>query len=161
MRVWKLGDSISAETMMRAAETWKPCWKVPGVDRRTMSRFVAEVSAGDVLFAGHDFATGPSAEQLAEFFNSVHIRAIVAKSFAPEFERAASKYEFALLSYPDAVSTYEKGEYAAADDWLIKFILEAGPDAIRREPQVEMDTELGRLVVDGEVFSFEPPVCHT
>jgi hypothetical protein len=118
--------------------------------------FAKGVSTDDILFAGHDFAAGPSAERLAGLLDTARIRAIIAKSFDPDFERAAAKSDFAMISLPDAVKAYERGEYAPPDRWLVKFILEAGPDATSRQPCVELDVEKGRLVVDGMAFAFEP-----
>ncbi len=157
MRTWRFGDCVPAEALVPATDGRMPCRQASGIDRRMAARFTAGVAEDDILFAGHDFATGPLAEQLAGFLNVARVRAIVAKSFALVFERAATKGAFALISNPDAVNAYEYSEHAPADDWLVKFILEAGPDATRRTPQVELDIEHGRLVIDGTAFSFEPP----
>ncbi len=149
MRVWKFGDGVPSGALVRATDKRQPCKNVTGSDRRTAARFASDVAEGDLVFAGCDFAAGPEAERLAEFLDAARVRAVVAKSFAPEFEKAALHRHFDLIPSPEAVVVYEDHEYAPPDDWLIKFLLEAGPDATRRTPHVELDPEGRRLVIDG------------
>lgn len=156
MRTWRFGDRVAAEAIIPAPNCRSECWRTPSADRMLAAGFAKGVSADDILFAGHDFAAGSAAERLVGFLDTARIRAIVAKSFNPDFERAAAKSAFAMISLPDAVKAYERGEYAPPDRWLIMFILEAGPDATRRQPYVELDVEKGRLVVDEMAFAFEP-----
>lgn len=155
MRVWKFGDGVPAGALVPATGRCK-CWRtVPGVGRRAAARFVLDVAEGDMIFAGRDFGAGPEAERLAEFLDAVQLRAVVAKSFAPEFEKAVFHRHFDLIPSPEAVALYEDHECAPPDDRLIKFILEAGPDATRRTPQVELAPEGRRLVIDGLPIELE------
>ncbi len=165
MRVWKFGDHVPAHALVDAAERLRLSQKQKAieVDRRMIARFVAAVAEAedDLLLAGFDFGTGPSADALARFLNASHVRAVVAKSFAPEFAVAASSLDVALIAQANAVDTYEQNEYLPPDDCLIRYILEAGPDAMRRVPEVELDLHEGRLVIDGTPFTFAPPVHQT
>ena len=99
-------------------------YEILGVDRT--------VSEGDLIMGGWNFGCGSSREQPVLGLRAVGIKAIVARSFARIFYRAAINQGLILIECPGAVDAYTPG---------------AG---------IELDMDRGEIAVEGEKFSFPP-----
>lgn len=73
-------------------------------------KFSDNVSEGDIIIAGKNFGCGSSREQPVVGLKAVGIRAIIAKSFARIFYRAALNQGLILVECPEAVEAYEEGD---------------------------------------------------
>jgi 3-isopropylmalate/(R)-2-methylmalate dehydratase small subunit len=94
--------------------------------------FAGNVQAGDVLMAGENFGCGSSREQPVLGLKAVGIVAVVAKSFARIFYRAAINQGLVLVEAPEAVDAYSDGD------------------------EVSLDVEAGTIAVGGRDFTFPP-----
>jgi 3-isopropylmalate/(R)-2-methylmalate dehydratase small subunit len=71
--------------------------------------FAKNVKPGDLIFAGKNFGCGSSREQPALGLKAVGIQAVVAKSYARIFYRAAINQGLLLIECPDAIDSYQEG----------------------------------------------------
>ncbi|MBN1352645.1 3-isopropylmalate dehydratase, partial [candidate division KSB1 bacterium] len=78
-------------------------------------QFAAGVHEGDLIFAGKNFGCGSSREQPAIGLKGIGIQAVVAKSFARIFYRAAINQGLLLIECPQAVESYKKGAEVTFD----------------------------------------------
>ena len=77
--------------------------------------FAEKVSKGDILFAGKNFGCGSSREQPVVGLKAVGVQAIVAKSYARIFYRAAINQGLLLIECADAVDAYQTGDSVSLD----------------------------------------------
>ena len=82
--------------------------------------------------AGTNFGCGSSREQPVLGLKAVGISAVVAKSFARIFYRAAINQGLVLIEAPDAVDAYKDGD------------------------ELALDVEGGSITVGGNAFTFPP-----
>ena len=94
------------------------------------SDFAGGVEAGDLVFAGKNFGCGSSREQPVLGLKAVGVQAIVAKSFARIFYRAAINQGLLLVECTDAVDAYTEGD------------------------KVQLDAEAGEITIGDKSFSF-------
>jgi len=92
--------------------------------------FTKKVQEGDILFVGKNFGCGSSREQPVLGLRSVGVQAIVGKSFARIFYRAAINQGLLLVECPEAVEAYKDGD------------------------EVTFDAAEGKITVGGKEFSF-------
>jgi 3-isopropylmalate/(R)-2-methylmalate dehydratase small subunit len=92
--------------------------------------FAGGVAAGDLIFAGGNFGCGSSREQPVVGLKAVGLQAVVAKSYARIFYRAAINQGLLLVECAEAVDAYQPG----AD--------------------VRLDAEGGVIEVGEQTFSF-------
>lgn len=83
-----------------------------------------------VSLLGRNFGCGSSREQPALGLQAVKIQAVVGKSFARIFYRAAINQGLILIECPDAVDAYQEGS------------------------SVKLDLENGQVEIDGKSFTF-------
>ena len=92
MKVWKYGDNINTDMLFPGKYTYT-CSTAEEIKPHLLedldSSFSKDVSEGDLIFAGINFGCGSSREQPVVGLKAVGIKAIVAKSFARIFYRAA------------------------------------------------------------------------
>ncbi|MFH1745752.1 MAG: 3-isopropylmalate dehydratase [Planctomycetota bacterium] len=133
MKVWKYGDDINTDMLFPGKYTYT-CGTAEEIKPHLLEdldpEFAGGVSAGDILFAGKNFGCGSSREQPALGLKAVGIQAIVAKSFARIFYRAAINQGLLLVECADAVEAY------------------------RESDPVELDPQAGQIKVGGKVLSF-------
>ena len=77
--------------------------------------FTKKVQEGDILFVGKNFGCGSSREQPVLGLRSVGVQAIVGKSFARIFYRAAINQGLLLVECPEAVDAYKDGDEVTFD----------------------------------------------
>jgi len=117
-KVWKYGDDINTDMLFPGKYTYT-CSTAEEIKPHLLEDldpgFAANVKAGDVIFAGKNFGCGSSREQPALGLRAVGIQAVVAKSFARIFYRAAINQGLLLIECPDAVDAYREGDEVALD----------------------------------------------
>lgn len=133
MSVWRYGDDINTDMLFPGKYTYT-CATAEEIKPHLLEdldpEFAKRVQPGDVLVAGSNFGCGSSREQPALGLKTVGIAAVVAKSYARIFYRAAINQGLLLIECPAAV------------------------EACRGDSTVEIDAEGGRITVDGREFTF-------
>ena len=113
MKVWKYGDDINTDMLFPGKYTYS-CSTAEEIKPHLLEdldpEFAANVTEGDVLFAGKNFGCGSSREQPVVGLKAVGVQAIVAKSFARIFYRAAINQGLLLVECADAVDAYKDGD---------------------------------------------------
>jgi 3-isopropylmalate/(R)-2-methylmalate dehydratase small subunit len=135
MTVFKYGDDINTDLLFPGRYTYT-CSKaeeiLPHLLEDLDPNFAKTVQAGDLIMAGENFGCGSSREQPALGLKAVGIQAVVAKSFARIFFRAATNQGLVLVECPKAVEAYQEGA------------------------EVALDLSSGEISVGGKTFSFPP-----
>jgi 3-isopropylmalate/(R)-2-methylmalate dehydratase small subunit len=136
LRVWKYGDDINTDMLFPGKYTYT-CSTAEEVKPHLLEdldpEFAGAVRAGDILMAGENFGCGSSREQPVLGLKAVGVAAVVAKSFARIFYRAAINQGLVLVEAPDAVDAYREGD------------------------EVVLDVAAGTITVGGREFRFPPP----
>ncbi len=133
MTVFKYGDDVNTDLLFPGRYTYT-CAKaeeiLPHLLEDLDPGFAKAVKPGDLVMAGKNFGCGSSREQPALGFKAAGIEAVVAKSFARIFFRAAINQGLLLVECPGAVEAYREGD------------------------PVRLDAAKGEITVGGKVFSF-------
>ncbi|MBN2447692.1 MAG: 3-isopropylmalate dehydratase [Phycisphaerae bacterium] len=133
MHTWHYGNDINTDMLFPGKYTYT-CSTAEEIKPHLLEdldpTFAAGVREGDLILAGSNFGCGSSREQPALGLRSVGIVAVVAKSFARIFYRAAINQGLLLIECPEAVDAYKDGS------------------------KVELDIAGSRIMVDGKVFGF-------
>ena len=118
MKVWKYGDDINTDMLFPGKYTYT-CSTAEEIKPHLLEDldpvFAGNVAAGDILLAGKNFGCGSSREQPALGLKAVGVQAIVAKSFARIFYRAAINQGLLLVECPDAVEVFKEGDRVELD----------------------------------------------
>jgi 3-isopropylmalate/(R)-2-methylmalate dehydratase small subunit len=133
MNVWRYGDDINTDMLFPGKYTYTcstPEEIKPHLLEDLDPLFAKQVRPGDLVLAGKNFGCGSSREQPVVGLKAVGIAAIVAKSYARIFYRAAINQGLLLIECPEAVNAYKKGD------------------------QVILNVEKGTVQVGAAVFSF-------
>jgi 3-isopropylmalate/(R)-2-methylmalate dehydratase small subunit len=133
MTVFKYGDDINTDLLFPGRYTYT-CAKAEDILPHLLEdldpEFAKMVRSGDILLAGKNFGCGSSREQPALGLKALGLQAVVAKSFARIFFRAAINQGLPLVECPEAVDAYAPGDAVA------------------------LDVALGTISVGANVFSF-------
>jgi 3-isopropylmalate/(R)-2-methylmalate dehydratase small subunit len=133
MRVWKYGDDINTDMLFPGKHTYT-CSTAEEIKPHLLEdldpEFAGAVRPGDLIFAGTNFGCGSSREQPVVGFKAVGVQAVVAKSYARIFYRAAINQGLLLVECADAVEAFKEGDAVA------------------------LDAEAGTVTVAGRTFSF-------
>jgi 3-isopropylmalate/(R)-2-methylmalate dehydratase small subunit len=119
MNIWQYGDDINTDMLFPGRYTYTCSTAeeiIPHLLEDLDSEFASRVTAGDILMAGKNFGCGSSREQPALGFKAVGLQAIIAKSFARIFYRAAINQGLILVECPDAVDAYQPGKTVSIDN---------------------------------------------
>ena len=118
MKVFKYGDDINTDLLFPGRYTYT-CGKaeeiLPHLLEDLDKEFAGKVRLGDVILAGKNFGCGSSREQPALGLKAVGLQAVVAKSFARIFFRAATNQGLLLVECPAAVDAYKAGDTVSLD----------------------------------------------
>lgn len=136
MKVWKYGDDVNTDQLFPGKYTYTcstPEEIKPHLLEDLDPEFAKNVREEDIILAGKNFGCGSSREQPVVGLKSVGLQAVVAKSFARIFYRAAINQGLALIECPEAVETYREGN------------------------EVELDLGEGKLRIGDKSFSFPRP----
>ncbi len=135
MTVFKYGDDINTDLLFPGRYTYT-CGKaeeiLPHLLEDLDKDFASKVKPGDMILAGKNFGCGSSREQPALGLKAVGISAVVAKSFARIFFRAATNQGLLLVECPAAVDAYAPGD------------------------EVVLDLGKGQITVGGRAYAFPP-----
>jgi len=133
MNVWKYGDDINTDMLFPGKYTYT-CSTAEEIRPHLLEDldpdFAARAAEGDVVLAGKNFGCGSSREQPVVGLRSVGVQAIVAKSFARIFYRAAINQGLLLVECADAVNAYQQGD------------------------EVQLDAQAGQIRVGQKSFAF-------
>ncbi len=133
INIWHYGDDINTDMLFPGKYTYT-CSTAEEIKSHLLEdldpNFASNVSAGDLIFAGKNFGCGSSREQPALGLKAVGIQAVVAKSFARIFYRAAINQGLLLFDCPEAVDAYQLGD------------------------SVQLELAKSEIVVAGKKFSF-------
>ncbi len=133
MKVWRYGDDVNTDLLFPGKYTYT-CSTAPEILPHLLEdldpAFAKGVKAGDLILAGRNFGCGSSREQPALGLKVVGLQAVVAKSFARIFYRAAINQGLLLVECPAAVDAYGEGD------------------------PVELDPAAGTITVAGRRFAF-------
>jgi 3-isopropylmalate/(R)-2-methylmalate dehydratase small subunit len=135
VKVWKYGDDINTDMLFPGKYTYTcatPDEIRPHLLEDLDPEFATSVSPGDIVMAGSNFGCGSSREQPVLGLKAVGVDAVVAKSFARIFYRAAINQGLVLIEAPEAVDAYRPGD------------------------EVVLDVEAGKITVGGREFTFPP-----
>jgi len=133
MKVWFYGDDINTDMLFPGKYTYtcsQPDEIKPHLLEDLDPGFAQGVKPGDLIMAGKNFGCGSSREQPVVGLKAVGIAAIVAKSFARIFYRAAINQGLLLIECPEAVAAYQPGS------------------------RVELAVPAARITVGNNTFSF-------
>jgi 3-isopropylmalate/(R)-2-methylmalate dehydratase small subunit len=132
-KIWKYENDINTDMLFPGKYTYT-CSTAEEIKPHLLEdldpEFAKNVQAGDLIFAGTNFGCGSSREQPALGLRAVGIKAVVAKSYARIFYRAAINQGLLLIECPEAVDAYEGGE------------------------PVELELEKGEIKIVNKSFSF-------
>lgn len=135
MAVFKYGDDINTDLLFPGRYTYT-CSKaeeiLPHLLEDLDPEFAKKVKPGDILIAGENFGCGSSREQPALGLKAAGIEAIIAKSYARIFFRAAINQGLLLIECGEAADAYSEGD------------------------EVKLDAAGGTVSVSGKKFSFPP-----
>ena len=113
MKIWKYEDDINTDMLFPGKYTYS-CSTAEEIKPHLLEdldpEFAGQVSEGDLIFAGKNFGCGSSREQPVLGLKAVGIRAIVAKSFARIFYRAAINQGLLLVECRPAVEAFKEGD---------------------------------------------------
>jgi 3-isopropylmalate/(R)-2-methylmalate dehydratase small subunit len=113
MTVYKYGDDINTDMLFPGKYTYTCSTAeeiLPHLLEDLDPDFSGSVQEGDLLMAGSNFGCGSSREQPVLGLKAVGIQAVVAKSFARIFYRAAINQGLLLVECPEAVDAFESGD---------------------------------------------------
>ena len=135
MNVYKYGDDINTDLLFPGRYTYT-CSKaeeiLPHLLEDLDKDFASKVRPGDVILAGKNFGCGSSREQPALGLKAAGVQAVVAKSFARIFFRAATNQGLLLVECPEAIEAYRPGD------------------------EVNLDVAGGKITVGGKPYGFPP-----
>ena len=111
--VWKYGDDINTDMLFPGKYTYTCSAAdeiIPHLLEDLDPNFAQSVKSGDIIMAGKNFGCGSSREQPALGLRAVGIEAVIAKSYARIFYRAAINQGLLLIECPEAVEAYQNGD---------------------------------------------------
>ena len=118
MNIWKYGDDINTDMLFPGKYTYS-CGTaeeiLPHLLEDLDPEFAGKAAKGDILFAGKNFGCGSSREQPVVGLKAIGIKAIVAKSYARIFYRAAINQGLLLIDCAEAVDAYKQGDSVSLD----------------------------------------------
>ena len=133
MKIWTYGDNIDTDMLFPGKYVYTCSVAeeiIPHLLEDLDPSFSKNVKEGDIIIAGKNFGCGSSREQPVIGLKAVGIKAVIAKSFARIFYRAAINQGLFLIECPEAIDYFSKGKI------------------------VEIDMDGGKIVVGDKSFSF-------
>ena len=112
MTIWRYGDSINTDMLFPGKYTYTcstPTEIIPHLLEDLDPGFAGKAKEGDILLVGENFGCGSSREQPVVGLKAIGIKAIIGRSFARIFYRAAINQGLILLECPGAVEAYSDG----------------------------------------------------
>jgi len=113
MKVWVYGNDINTDMLFPGKYTYTcstPEEIKPHLLEDLDPSFSKQVQQGDIILAGNNFGCGSSREQPVVGLAAVGIKAVIAKSFARIFYRAAINQGLLLIECPEVVNDFKSGD---------------------------------------------------
>ncbi len=137
MKIWYYGDQdgINTDMLFPGKYTYtcsEPDEIIPHLLEDLDPEFAKNARPGDIILAGKNFGCGSSREQPVLGLKALGISAVIAKSFARIFYRAAVNQGLILIESPEAVNAYSIGK------------------------KVSLDLDKGKIYVGNDSFDFSP-----
>jgi len=113
MSVWAYGDDVNTDQLFPGKYTYTcstPPEIIPHLLEDLDPMFAPNARAGDIIIGGWNFGCGSSREQPVLGLKALGIKAVIAKSFARIFFRAAINQGLILIECPSAVDAYGPGK---------------------------------------------------
>jgi len=133
MNIWRYSDNIDTDMLFPGKYVYT-CSIAEEIKPHLLEdldpSFSKNVKKGDIIIAGKNFGCGSSREQPVIGLKAVGIKAVIAKSYARIFYRAAINQGLTLIECPKAVDYYFKGK------------------------NVEIDMNKGKIIVGDKSFLF-------
>ena len=133
MKVWAYGNDINTDMLFPGKYTYSCSTAeeiLPHLLEDLDPSFAKEAKKGDIILAGSNFGCGSSREQPALGLQALGVEAVVAKSFARIFYRAAINQGLLLVECAEAVDAFKPGD------------------------EVKVDAARGAVSVAGKLFEF-------
>jgi len=118
MKIWRYGDDINTDMLFPGKYTYSCATAeeiLPHLLEDLDKSFATQVARGDVILAGSNFGCGSSREQPALGLAAVGLQAVIAKSFARIFYRAAINQGLLLVECAAAVEAFRDGDSVTLD----------------------------------------------
>jgi len=118
MTVFRYGDDINTDLLFPGKYTYTCSTAeevLPHLLEDLDPEFAGRVAEGDVILGGSNFGCGSSREQPVLGLKAVGVAAVVAKSFARIFYRAAVNQGLVLVECPDAIDAWQEGDEVEVD----------------------------------------------
>jgi len=118
MTVYRYGDDVNTDMLFPGKYTYTCSTAeeiLPHLLEDLDPHFAAKVKPGDVIFGGSNFGCGSSREQPVLGLVAAGVAAVVAKSFARIFYRAAINQGLLLVECPAAVDAWREGDEVVVD----------------------------------------------
>jgi 3-isopropylmalate/(R)-2-methylmalate dehydratase small subunit len=133
MNIWRYDDNIDTDMLFPGKYVYT-CSIAEEIKPHLLEdldpTFSKNVKKGDIIIAGKNFGCGSSREQPVIGLKAVGIKAVIAKSFARIFYRAAINQGLVLIECPEAVEYYSK------------------------DKSVEIDMDNGKIIIGEKSFLF-------
>jgi 3-isopropylmalate/(R)-2-methylmalate dehydratase small subunit len=117
-RAWTYGDDVNTDMLFPGKYTYTcstPEEILPHLLEDLDPDFAEGVAPGDVILAGKNFGCGSSREQPVVGLRAAGLAAVVARSFARIFYRAAINQGLLLVECPEAVDAFTEGDPVSVD----------------------------------------------
>jgi len=118
MKVWRYGDDVNTDMLFPGKYTYSCSTAeeiLPHLLEDLDQAFASQAKRGDLILAGKNFGCGSSREQPALGLKALGLEAVVARSFARIFYRAAINQGLLLVECPEAVDAFGEGDAVALD----------------------------------------------
>jgi 3-isopropylmalate/(R)-2-methylmalate dehydratase small subunit len=118
MKVWHYGNDINTDMLFPGKYTYNCATAeeiLPHLLEDLDKAFAKEAKKGDVILAGSNFGCGSSREQPALGLHALGIEAVIAKSFARIFYRAAINQGLLLVECAEAIDAFKDGDEVKID----------------------------------------------
>ena len=118
MNIWTYGDNIDTDMLFPGKYVYTCSVAeeiIPHLLEDLDPSFSKNVREGDIIIAGKNFGCGSSREQPVIGLKAVGIKAVIAKSFARIFYRAAINQGLILIEAPGAVDYFSKDKNVDID----------------------------------------------
>jgi len=133
MNIWTYGDNIDTDMLFPGKYVYTCSVAeeiIPHLLEDLDPSFSKNVKEGDIIIAGKNFGCGSSREQPVIGLKAVGVKAVIAKSFARIFYRAAINQGLILIECPKAVDYFSK------------------------EKNIEIYMDSGKIIVGDKYYSF-------
>jgi 3-isopropylmalate/(R)-2-methylmalate dehydratase small subunit len=159
MKIWAYGDDINTDMLFPGKYTYtcaKPDEIKPHLLEDLDPEFAKTVQPGDIIFAGKNFGCGSSREQPVVGLKAVGIEAIVARSYARIFYRAAINQGLLLIECPEAVAAYARDMAGTAEvpDRSVKGTRSEMSDISVMSPRVQLNLKESSITIGTETYEF-------